>query len=150
MEKVMCRIAVLGIIAFTVGCQTSEKTTSSTLFFPDLAIHSISAPSSATRGTNITVTVVTTNYPGGATSLGADTTLYLCTSTTPQSSCRITQWDTGTILSGRKHTANKTITIPSSQPTGTNYLIAVADDPPSIAESNEANNQLSRVIIINP
>jgi uncharacterized membrane protein len=120
---------------------------------PDLIVSALTAPTSAVRGSTISVTDTTKNQGGGAA--GASTTkFYLSTNST---------WDAGdTLLTtippggrqvpalapGASNTGSLSVIIPSGVITGNYYIIAVSDADNVVIETIETNNSKSKSITI--
>ena len=128
--------------------ETNNKKSKSIKIGPDLIVSLITAPTSAVRGSTISVTDTTKNSGGG--DAGASTTkLYLSTNTT---------WDAGDtylgsrsapmLTAGTSSAGSTSVTIPSGIATGPYYIIALADDGNAVVESNENNNKKTKKITI--
>jgi hypothetical protein len=116
---------------------------------PDLKVHSVSAPSSASPGGVISVSDVTTNI-GNAPSVLSVSDIYICTSiNNVTSSCWVTNHTTSGIAPGKSWPWTGPVTVPANQPLGTNYYIVVANGNRQVSESNYANNTNYVMIIIN-
>lgn len=116
----------------------------------DLKVHAVTAPSSAQRGTAITVSDVTTNV-GGLNELQSVSDIYICTDVdNVSSSCWVTNHITAGIAKGKSWPWMGPVTVPASQPLGTNYYIVVANGNRQAIESNYNNNTNYVMIIINP
>ena len=135
-------------VKITSAASASYKDSSDRAFSitaaPDLIISALTVPASAPPGQAITVSdTVNNNGPGVAP--GSAIYYYLSTDSV---------WDAGdTYLGSRSipslaaRAANSgcsVITLPSVMAAGTWYLIAKADGPGAIAETNEANNSLAK------
>ena len=134
----------------TETSETNNKKSKSIKIGPDLIVSLITAPTSAARGSTISVSDTTKNNGGG--DAGASTTkLYLSTNTT---------WDAGDtylgsravplLTAGASSSGSTSVTIPSGIATGKYYIIALADDGNAVAETNETNNKRTKAITINP
>jgi hypothetical protein len=117
---------------------------------PDLIENYLSAPSSAVRGSTITVTDTTKNQ-GEDTAGASKTKFYLSTDTT------LNPWDillspesgraVPSLLPGNKSKGSTNVTIPLNIPDGAYYIIAVADAEGDVCEANEVNNDNVRKAI---
>ena len=116
---------------------------------PDLDVITMSAPSTATAGTSITVSDTVMNL-GRDTAAASVTRFYLS----------LDFWlDAADVLMGERsvpaladsvtNTGSTTLSVPASA-SGRYYLIAVTDGAGTVAESHEGNNVLPRSITINP
>jgi subtilase family serine protease len=130
--------------------ETNNKKSKSIKIGPDLIVSTLTAPTSAVRGSTISVTDTTKNNGGG--DAGTSTTkLYLSTNTT---------WDAGDtylgsravplLTSGASSAGSTSVTIPSGITTGPYYIIALTDDGNVVVETNETNNKKTKAITINP
>src|SRR5882724_308905 len=130
----------------------SAKTVSAT-FAPNKAdlivtMASMSWPS-ATPGTQFSAGDTVLNQ-GGVTSATSTTRYYLSLDTVKDASDRLL---TGTravpaLAFGGTSSGNVVVTIPTSTPLGTYFLLACADDTAHVVESNEANNCLASTTTI--
>jgi len=134
----------------TETSETNNKKSKSIKIGPDLIVSLITAPTSAVRGSTISVTDTTKNNGGG--DAGASTTkLYVSTNTT---------WDAGDtylgsrsvpmLAAGASSAGSTSVTIPSGIATGPYYIIALTDDGNVVVETNEINNKKTKAITINP
>ena len=118
---------------------------------PDLVVSALTAPATGGAGLPITVTDTTRNQTGTGPAPASTTRLYLSTNPT---------WDAGdTLLGSREIPAltpgtaspgSTSLTIPAGTAVGTYYILAVADAPAAIAETNEANNTRASLIRLSP
>lgn len=116
---------------------------------PDLKVYSVSAPSSASRGTTISVSDVTTNV-GNVGSPQSVTDIYICTDVNHvTTSCWVTNHTTAGIQVGKSWPWTGPVAVPANQPLGTNYYIVVANGNRQVNEANYANNTNYVMIIIN-
>jgi trimeric autotransporter adhesin len=103
----------------------------------------------ATPGTQFSAGDTVLNQ-GGVTSATSTTRYYLSLDTAKDASDRLL---TGTravpaLAFGSSSSGNVVVTIPTSTPLGTYYLLACADDTAHVVESNEANNCLASTTTI--
>ena len=111
--------------------------------FPDLKISAISAPSSTSPGKTIVVSSSILNQ-GKATSVAFSISYYLSTTTSKTSSSPLLGvQNVGSLPAGSSVTVVTSLAIPSSTPSGTFYIAAVADSAKAVKESNENNNLAS-------
>ena len=115
---------------------------------PDLDVITVSSPSTATAGTSIVVTDTVKNL--GRDTAGASVTrFYLSLDLSfDASDTLVGQRSVPELGDSVSNVGPATVTIPASA-SGRYYLIAVADGSSAIAESNETNNVLSRLVTIN-
>lgn len=119
---------------------------------PDLVVTAVTVPATAAAGGSITVGDTTKNQGGG--DVGPSTTTFylsanfLLDSTDPAVGSR----SVGAIPAGLTDTATATtLNIPANTPAGTYYIVAKADGPGTVAETQEANNvKFSTAIKIGP
>jgi subtilase family serine protease len=114
----------------------------------DLTVSAFTAPAVGGAGLPLTVTDNTTNQGGGP--IGASTTRFYLSvdgtidGTDPMIGSRaISALDAGVTTSG-----STTLTIPSSTPPGTYYVVAKADADGALAETSETNNTASRSVMV--
>lgn len=115
----------------------------------DLKVHAVTAPSSAQRGTAITVSDVTTNV-GGLLVGQSVSDIYICTDVNTVSGCWLTNHTTAGVAKGKSWPWQGPVTVPTSQPLGTNYYIVVANGNRQALESSYNNNTNYVMIIITP
>ena len=117
---------------------------------PDLAIAAQTLTGTPTPGGPLTINDTTKNQ-GGSASDDSSTRFYLSTDTT---------FDGGDTLLGARavpplapgasSAGSTAVTLPAVIPTGTYYVLAVADGGSTNAETNEANNVLATQVRIGP
>lgn len=131
-------------------CLAADEEFSTLALRPDLKVHSITAPSSASRGASIPVSDVTTNI-GNASAGQSKSDIYICTNVDyVTSSFKVASHVVGGMLPGGSFSWAGSVTVPSTQPLGTNYYLVVANGNKQVVESNYANNTNYVMIIINP
>jgi hypothetical protein len=141
--------AGIGVLAVATVVTFSRAQAPPPASLPDMEVHSITAPSSGTHGMPISVVDVTTNI-GTANGAQSITAYYLCQSLTGvSSSCWITNHTTSGVAKGKSWPWGGNVTVPASQPLGTNYLVVVCNYNKLLAESNYFNNTNHVMIIIN-
>ncbi len=119
---------------------------------PDLALTSLSAPSSALTATPFTVSTTVTNV-GLGFSFNSNVGIYLSTdSVITRSDLLIGHKEWLGFYPGQPRTDNTVVTIPSTVPGGTYYIGAIVDPFNLVAESNETNNTLpgNQIIVTGP
>ena len=130
--------------------ETNNNKSKSIDIGPDLIVSLITAPTSAVRGSTISISATTKNNGGGGA--GASTTkLYLSTNTS---------WEAGDtylgsrsvslLTAGASSVGSTSVTIPAVATAGTLYIIAKADANSAVAETIETNNNKTKAITINP
>jgi subtilase family serine protease len=136
----------------TNNCRASATTVQ--VGAPDLVVTTISdPPATAVRGGSFGVTETVRNQ--GSAAAGVSTARYYLSLDTLKSSSD--QLLTGKrvvpgLAPGTDSPGNATVTIPTSTPVGTYYLLACADDKKVVAESNEGNNCQASVttVVVSP
>ena len=116
---------------------------------PDLVVSSLVAPSTATAGAVVSLTDTVKN--NGSGEAGASVTrYYLSLNTILDETDRLLDAERSVpaLPANTSSTGSVNVTLPSDV-TGKYYLIAVADGGTTVAESNESNNTLIRLITIN-
>jgi len=142
-------IIVLAAAAVVAFSHAQDGSVAPLAPLPDLEVHSVTAPSSGTHGMPISVGDVTTNI-GTANAIQSFTGYYLCRSfNSVSSSCFLTNHITSGVAIGKSWPWRASVTVPATQPLGTNYLVVVANYLRSLTESNYANNTNYVMIIIN-
>lgn len=117
---------------------------------PDYKAKFLSTPPSANKGQTISITLCTTNAATFGDAGNTSTTrIYIHTSATISGATEIGSHLVNALP--RKAYTNWTgnVTIPTGQPSGQNYLIAVADKDMNVTEANDNNNTNSVPITIN-
>ena len=114
----------------------------------DLTVVSFTAPTSGGAGSVMAVTETTTNQGTGAAAATV-TRFYL------SANAAIDGGDTPlgarpvpALAAGASSTATTSLTIPASTPTGSYYLVALADGDSSVVETNESNNLTFRPLAV--
>jgi uncharacterized repeat protein (TIGR01451 family) len=115
---------------------------------PDLTVQSLSAPSSAAAGANITVNETTSNkapVPAG----GSTTGYYLSVDAIfDGADVLLGSRSVGALAAKGKSAGSTTVTIPLGTTPGKYFLLAVSDAAGAVAEVVESNNVRSRSITI--
>jgi hypothetical protein len=131
--------------------ETNNKKSKAIYIGPDLIVSTLTAPTSAVRGTTISIGDTTKNK--GCGTAGASTTkFYLSTNTTINIGV---DYELGTrpvpsLGTNAVSTGTTGIVIPVGIPIGKYYIIANSDDANVVVEGNEGNNKKTKVITINP
>ena len=106
----------------------------------DLTVTALTAPAAAAAGGDIAV-AETTQDTGAADSPASATYFYLSTNTgLDVADTLVGSRPVPPLDAGASDTATVTLSIPLSTPTGNYYVLAKADGPLAIAETNESNN----------
>jgi hypothetical protein len=130
--------------------ETNNIRTKSIAIGPDLTISSITAPSSANRGSTISIGDQTKNI--GSEIAGTSTTkFYLSTNKTYESGdIYLGSRSIPTLSAGATNSGSISVTIPAGIPTGNYFIIAIADANRVVVEASEVNNTKTTAITINP
>jgi subtilase family serine protease len=135
-----------------VVIETSETNNKYARFIkigPDMRVISTSAPTSADPGQNITISETTKNQGGGAAD-PTTTHFYLSTNTILDASdILLGSRSIPALAAGASNAGSTTVTIPEDTPSGTRYIVAIADGEDVVAEVYETNNKYARYIRIN-
>jgi subtilase family serine protease len=114
----------------------------------DLRISSLSAPTTAGPGQNITITDTTKNQ-GGAAAEASTTMFYLsANSIVDESDSTLGSRNIPALAAGASSSGSTSVTIPENAASGSYYLIAVADAEEVVVETSETNNKYTRLIKI--
>jgi subtilase family serine protease len=139
-----------GAGAITETSETNNVRSDQIKIGPDLMVSALSVPSTAGQGMTIAVTDTTKNNGAGAA--GASVTRFFLS---PNSS--FSEGDTpletrpvAPLAAGVSSVATTNVTIPAGHPTGSYYLIAVADVADAVGETSESNNTRYSLIRIGP
>jgi subtilase family serine protease/sugar lactone lactonase YvrE len=117
---------------------------------PDLAVSALSVPPNSGAGQQITVADTTKNL-GGGQAPDSTTNFYLSTNAAYSAGdVFLGSRDAGTLGPGATSAGQTTLTIPAGTAVGSYYILAVADGPAAVAETNEANNTLAALIRLSP
>jgi subtilase family serine protease len=107
---------------------------------PDLAISTLTAPSTAGAARTFAVTETTKNQGAGAAD-GSATRFYLSTNVTLDAGdVPLGARSVGALPAGASTAVTTSVTIPANTASGSFYLIAAADDGNTVRESIETNN----------
>jgi subtilase family serine protease len=114
----------------------------------DLRVYSLSVPSTAGAGQNISITDTTKNQ-GGGTADPSQTQFYLSTNTLVDASDTLLgSRNVPSLAPGTSSSGSTTVTIPSSTVAGSWYIVAKADGEDVVVETSETNNTYARLIKI--
>mgnify|MGYP001566865025 CR=1 FL=1 len=130
--------------------ETNNKKSKLIYIGSDLIVSALTAPTSAARGTTITISATTKNKGCGLA--GTSTTaIYLSAKRTLDTGdTKLCSIPVSSLSTGASSAGSCSGTIPSGITTGTYYIIANADDAKVIVESNETNNKRTKAITILP
>ncbi len=149
MRLIWVAVSILALGAIVTFCRAQDEAASPQVSRPDLKVYSVTAPSSASRGTLISVSDVTTNI-GNAPAVQSASDIYICTNVNHvTSSSKVSSHAVSPLAAGRSWPWSGSVTVPAAQPLGTNYYIVVADGDQRVVESNYNNNTNYVMIIIN-
>jgi len=150
-QFIWATIIVLAGAAVVTLCRAQGGGASPLVLLPDLQVYSISAPSTAQRGTTISVSDTTTNT-GTANAVQSISGIYICTSlSSVSSSCWVTNHNTaGVKINGSTTWGPIPVTVPTTTALGTNYYIVVCNSNRQVGESNYFNNTNYVMIVITP
>lgn len=117
---------------------------------PDLVVHSVSAPATASQAALISTSDVTTNI-GTASATASVSGVYMTTNLNEvTASWWLGNHNVAPIAKGRSTTWSGNVTVPASQPLGTNYYVVVANINRQVTELNYNNNTNYVIIVITP
>ncbi len=107
---------------------------------PDLAVTSLTGPSSASPGATIVISDTTANQGGGSAS--ASTTQYFLSSNAVLDGADMLLGGrpVSAIAPGQINSGSASVTVPSTATSGTYFVIAKADGGSVVAETSEPNN----------
>ena len=127
------------------------KTASVILIGPDLAVTTLTVPSTAAAGGSISIGDTTKNQGGGAAA-ASSTTLYLSANVLLDGSdTMLTSRSVGALAAGQIEAGSTTVTIPANTAAGTYYIVAKADGAGVVTETLETNNvKFSTVFKVGP
>jgi subtilase family serine protease len=115
---------------------------------PDLTVTAVTGPTAAAAGASISASDTTKNQ-GVDTTPASVTSFYLSSnSSVDAGDVFIGSRDVSSLAPGLSETGPATLTIPSSTPAGSYFIIAKSDGPDSIDEVQESNNARARAITI--
>lgn len=118
---------------------------------PDLVVTVLTVPATAAAGGSISVGDTTKNQGGGGASASA-TSFYLSANVLLDGTdTLLTSRSVSALNPGAVESATTTVAIPGSTAAGTYYIVAKADGPGAVPETQEANNaRFSSAIRIGP
>ncbi len=120
----------------------ASATATVTVTRPDLVENTVSAPpATKARGTSFPVTDTVQNV--GAVASGASATRYYLSLDAVKSAGDALLTGSRTVpalAAGASHSGTVTVTIPAATPLNTYFLLACADGPNTVVETNETNN----------
>src|SRR5207247_397702 len=128
----------------------NTRTASIVIALPDLQVSALSAPSSALRGSAITVTDTSKNF-GTGPAAASTTSVSLCLdSILDPGDTLIGSRPVGVLGGGSSSAGSTLVTIPADATPGTYYLIVLADGGQTVAESIETNNTRTASLAVGP
>jgi subtilase family serine protease len=114
---------------------------------PDLLVSALTVPAASTAGAAITIADTTANQ-GGGSAAASTTTFYLSSNgALDASDVLLGSRAVSALSAGASESGNTTVTLPSSTVAGLWYVIAKADGPGAIVETQELNNQRTSLAI---
>jgi len=118
---------------------------------PDLVVQTLTTPATAATGSTISVSDATKNQGAGSAS-ASTTSFYLSANVLlDDSDTPLGTRSVGTLAPNTASTGTTPLTIPSDTVAGTYYVIAKADGPAAVQETQESNNvKFSTAIKIGP
>lgn len=136
--------------AVVESLETNNTTIATIRIGPDLTVSALSVSGTATVGGTVTVADTTKNTGGGAA--GASTTRFYVSTNgiVDANDILIGSRDVSPLAAGATGAGATACTIPPGTPTGTFYLIGVADSANAVTETSEGNNTAITVIRIIP
>ena len=130
--------------------ETNNTAYKTIIIGPDLSVSSMTVPVSGGAGATISIGDTTKNSGAGAAD-ASTTSFYLSTnSTLDVGDTLLGSRSVPALAAGASSTGTTSVTIPAGTAPGTYYIIAKADAPGTIAETNEANNTVYKTIVIGP
>ncbi len=130
--------------------ETNNNMRKSIKIGPDLVVSALIAPSSAVRGSTISVTDTTRNQ-GGGDAAASITKLYLSTNTTYDAGdTNLGERGVPALTAGATNTGSTNVTIPAVLSVGPYYIIAVSDADGVVTETIGTNNNRVKSLTINP
>jgi hypothetical protein len=120
----------------------ASTTATVTVTRPDLAQNTVSAPpETKVRGTTFAVTDTVQNV-GAVGSAPSTTRYYLSLDAVKSAGDMLLNGSRGvpTLAAGASHSGTVTVTIPAATPSNTYFLLACADAPNTVVETDETNN----------
>jgi subtilase family serine protease len=136
---------------YTVGTPSSGTVTIvSDDTAPDFTVTALGAPSVGAAGQAVAVTDTIKNQ-GSGESVASKTWFYLSANTVLDASDTLLGTrDVPALTVGASSSGTSSVTLPAATSAGLFYLLAVADGPGEIVETNESNNRRSTSIRIGP
>jgi subtilase family serine protease len=114
----------------------------------DLTVVSFMAPTGGGAGSSVAVTETTRNQGAGAAEATVTRFYLSANAVVDGSDTPLGARPVPALAAGASSTATTTLTIPSSTPTGTHYLLALADGDHRVLETNESNNMAFRSLAV--
>ena len=114
---------------------------------PDLLVPGLTVPEASAAGASIAIADTTANQGGGSTA-ASTTNFYLSNNgALDASDVLLGSRSVSALSAGASESGTTTVTLPASTTAGLWYVIAKADGPGAIAETQEANNQRTSLAI---
>ena len=139
-----------GPLAIAEGNETNNTRAKAIVIGAGLSISVVGAPAKSGAGLSITVTDTTANAAGLSDVPDSTTAYYFSSDAVLGGDTLLGSRTTGAIPSGGNSQGSATVTISAGTATGTWYIIAKADDPNGVFETNETNNTRAKSITIGP
>ncbi|HET9271545.1 MAG TPA: S8 family serine peptidase [Vicinamibacterales bacterium] len=110
---------------------------------PDMAVSALTVPASAAAGVAFSISETTLNQGGGRAAATATRFFLSTNSSLDAADVLLGSRDVSELAAGASSAGSTSVTVPASTPGGSYYVIASADAPKTLAETNEANNTRS-------
>jgi subtilase family serine protease len=115
---------------------------------PDLTVSALTAPTSATAGSTMTVSDTTKNV-GGGEAPASTTQFYLSINATIDAAdVLLGSRAVAGLAAGASDSGSTALAVPAGEAPGTYYVIAVADGPGAVVETTETNNTRASAVRI--
>ena len=116
---------------------------------PDLMLTSVTATAGA-AGDSLTITDTIRNAGGGAAPVSTTRYYFSVNASLEPTDALLGSRVVPALAAGATDTGSVTVALPAGTATGSYYLIAKADGPDALSETNELNNVYARAITIGP
>ncbi len=117
---------------------------------PDLAVSTLTAPSSAAAGSTISVTHTLKNSGADPSGPSATRFYFSTNATLDAGDTPLADQAMPPLAAGAASSASTSLSIPAGSGGGTRYIIAQADADGAVPEATESNNSLPRALTISP
>ena len=130
------------IVEADEGNNCIASATTITLTRPDLIETAVSNPPAAAKPGDVFAVTDTAKNQGPVNAAASTTRYYLSLDALKSSGDKMLSGSRSVplLVPGATQTGSRTVTIPTSTTLGTYYLLACADDPNAVIETNDANN----------